>query len=166
MASYFRLTLDTHAPVVDFGLPPYCAPEETVQIIVQADEPLANWQNIQMVNCHGEVTPLTFLYEDGKFYGEITFHERDGLVTFTYQFRDDVLNTTEVMTKTLNVFPTMVLTMDTAESVRDIDTIEIIRTTTTDIDIRDMLISAQERDISTSAQDRLIQTEVTQWHTN
>lgn len=140
MESYSTLPLDTHAPIVNFDVPPYCAPGDTINIVVEADEPLGNWQSISMVNARGEHSSLTFLYDDGKFYGSLTLNESDGYVIFTYQFMDEVGNFTEVMTSSIQVFPTMLLYIINEETIRPIDTADFSRVVDINISNREIIV--------------------------
>lgn len=123
MASYFLLTLQTQPPVIEVIMPPYCAPGDTVDIVIQANVVLSSYQSMSMTNCHGVTTPLIFLYDNGVFRGSIPFTEDDGYVTFDFgTFKDEVDNVSAHITGGIQVFLTQALMIDVDTIIQTIET--------------------------------------------
>lgn len=106
MSSYFYLTLDTTPPNVNVNAPNNVMPGIVSEIYVNASEPIAEYQDIYIVDSAGDRYDLSFQYqpESNRYYGELNFHGYAiGLATIYARLRDNVDNLSSLVSKVIDI---------------------------------------------------------------
>jgi hypothetical protein len=73
MSASFTINLDTTSPIISIFSPTYTTLHATAEITIQANEILADIQNIFIVDIAGTRVDLTFNYLGDKYVGTIDF---------------------------------------------------------------------------------------------
>lgn len=104
MANSFILELDTTGPRVAISAPGYTTPDIENEVYVNADEALAPFQNIYLVDSEQVRHDFIFQYEGTRFYGIVKLADcAAGIATLYVQVKDEVENLSNLATKSINL---------------------------------------------------------------
>lgn len=128
MPSYFTLTLDTTPPIVTIYSPQYTVQDIATEIVVQANEPLANWQDIYIVDSLGVRHDETFLYQGDKFVGQVSLNGYpQGISILHVRVMDEVYNKSALYTQAIHIMAKNYFTLEIKEQSRKIEMSEQAR---------------------------------------
>lgn len=114
MTASFLLELDTTPPVIHITAPNYTTTEALTEIHIASDETLANWQDIYLTDGANNRYDLTFSRVPDGLSGFIRLSAfGETIVTVNARVRDDVHNTSALVTKPINVRTAMDVTLVT-----------------------------------------------------
>ena len=89
----FTLELDTTPPTLEIISPQYTLRNTETEIIIQANEELALYQDIYIIDPDGVRHDFTFSHQGDSFYGLVTLSELPlGISTIYAQVKDEVHN--------------------------------------------------------------------------
>lgn len=158
MAGSFVLELDTTGPAVDIYMPSYSTPESLDEIVVQATEPIAEWQEFYFVDAEGHRQDVIFSHDGDRYVGNVRFNQFPlGIATFYAQVRDEVLNPSPVRTKAINVIQGALMTIDTEQQTRCLNTRYSVRNQNTAVGWRATEAGTEQRNINDGAGARQIE---------
>lgn len=153
MADHFALELDTTGPQIDVYMPSYTTPEAYNEIVVQANEPLAPWQDFYFVDALGERHDVIFAHDGDRFVGVVRFNDYPlGFATLYAQVRDEVYNLSPLLSKAIHITQGAVLMVhgswrgrhvDMREQVCRVDIDNTVRTVSTRVDARRIEVKAE-----------------------
>lgn len=106
MGSYFYLTLDTTPPNVTIAAPNNVMPGIVSEIYINASEPIAEYQDIYIIDSIGTRYDLTFQYqpESNRYYGELNVHGYAiGFATIYARLKDNVDNLSSLVSKVIDI---------------------------------------------------------------
>ncbi len=106
MSSYYILTLDTTPPDVTIDAPATVIPGMRSGIYINGSEPIAEYQEIYIVDSNGTRHDLTFLYqpENNRFYGALNFLGYPfGLATIYARLKDNVHNLSSLASAVIDI---------------------------------------------------------------
>lgn len=102
--SSFTLELDTTAPALEIQAPNYTTTYAETEIILTVDEPLAEWQDIYLLDPTGDRHDVVFSQTPDGFTGLLVMGTYGvGIMTLYARVRDDVGNVSELVRKSLDV---------------------------------------------------------------
>lgn len=104
MAGSFVLKLDTTGPDIEVYMPSYTTAGPYSEIVVEASEQLAEWQDFYFIDSAGDRHNVIFAYDGDRYVGSVRFNQMSlGVATLYAQVRDEVHNLSPLRTKTINV---------------------------------------------------------------
>lgn len=118
MVSFFQLELDTTAPALEIFSPTTASASTRTRIRIQADEELANYQNIYAEDMSGNRQKLHLLYHNTYFESDVIFQYDNQIITIAAQLQDTVGNISDLVTKQIRVLNGKPLNLITGEKVR------------------------------------------------
>jgi hypothetical protein len=106
--NYFNLTLDTTGPSIEIYAPPYTSMDIDTEILVESDEQLLT-SEVYIIDSSGNRHDYTFSITDEGLEGIIKFSDYPiGFATITITAYDEVLNSSAITTRNINVLETLV----------------------------------------------------------
>jgi hypothetical protein len=120
MSSYVLITLDTTAPNPKVFVPSYTTKSARTPITIEADEQLASYQDIYIIDAAGVRHNLTFLHNGDSLVGELYFNDYAlGIATIYIRVKDRVDNLSPIISTSFNIIDSEVLTTDMRLFIRD-----------------------------------------------
>lgn len=108
MASFFRLELDTKAPLVEIYAPTYTVRGINNHIEVVANEEISLYQEIYVLDSLGFKHDLIFSHSIDRFLGIINFENYPlGSATIYAKVKDTVSNESEIIQKKIEIISDM-----------------------------------------------------------
>lgn len=108
MSSYIVIALDATGPDIEIIAPQYTSPNIFTEIRIQANELLAKWQEVYIIDSAGMRHDLIFEHTGDCLVGEVVLNFCAlGLVTIYAQVKDEVLNPSPLVSKTFNLMETV-----------------------------------------------------------
>lgn len=102
--NYIIIGLDTTAPIIEIIAPPYVDRVSNNTIIIESNEILSSYQEIYIIDSNGQRRDYTFLKEDTRLTGQLTFNEYPfGVATLYCKLEDAVGNKTALLQKSFEV---------------------------------------------------------------
>jgi hypothetical protein len=121
LSSYIYLTLDTTPPEIDIFTPNYTTNSARTEITVTSNEPLAQWQDVYIIDSLGRRHDVVFRNDGDELVGEIIFDGYPlGISTVYARVMDEVGNKSALASKSFNIVSSETLTISLSESVNDI----------------------------------------------
>lgn len=119
--SYVILTLDTTAPDVEVLMPNYTTMQARTEIRVVANELLAEWQEIYVIDSLDNRHDLNFRHEEKELVGIVVFEEYPlGISTVHARVMDEVGNKSSIAKKSIRILDAESLTVSLSESINDV----------------------------------------------
>ncbi|MBU8908490.1 hypothetical protein [Desertibacillus haloalkaliphilus] len=104
MPSSFVLELDTTPPTLEITAPSYTVPSQETEIIIEANEPLDEFQDIYIIDGKGTRHDVIFQFGKDHFYGKLSFSQMSiGIATIYVRLKDEVHNLSAVYEKTIDI---------------------------------------------------------------
>jgi hypothetical protein len=105
MASYMVLTIDTKNPTVEIYAPSYTTKDVMNTITIEADEPIANYQDIYVIDSSNQRHDYTFeKVSDNQYVGRVRFNTMPlGVATIYARVKDEVENYSNIAMKTFEI---------------------------------------------------------------
>lgn len=148
MNSHFELELDTTGPEINIISPSYTTNAINDEVLVVANEPLADYQDIYMIDSQGAKHELTFEYDTNQYKGLVDFRNVSiGIATIYARVKDEVLNDSNTATASIDVRQTVQVFITTEESLREIPSFDEKRSIEIDDSIREINTAENIRDI-------------------
>lgn len=138
--NYFTLELDTTPPSLQILTPNNAPSNNTTIVRIEANEELADWQNIYAIDGLGNRQDLSFNYHLTYFEGEVTFNFENEVITIFAQLKDTVDNISDIVSKPIRILNGQPLTLILNSKSRTLECAEL----TTNINV-----STSDRKIST-----------------
>lgn len=161
MASFFMLELDTTPPAVSITVPNYTIPHVDTEIMVVANEPLDNFQEIYIVDSAGVRHDAIFEFQGDSFRGVVDFCDCAlGIATIYARVRDEVHNLSEVAMATIDVKQAAKVFISITEKSREIAAREKTMPLTISENQRDIAITETTREVMLSEITRKIEVAV------
>lgn len=109
MSSYVILELDTTAPHIDIYAPSYTTSSALNIITIEADETLAEYQDIYVIDNKGNRHDFTFNRDsDNQYVGAVRFNTMPlGIVQIYARMKDEVDNFSNVASATIEIKNTL-----------------------------------------------------------
>lgn len=112
-----------------------------------------------MVDQYGNNTNFTFLHEDNSFIGYVDFSNNDGgMFTFYAQVRDEVHNTSEIVSRTIRIISGEPLILSIDDSDRNLKITDITRNPNDNTTQRDVIDDVKNRKLYDITSDRKLVT--------
>jgi len=128
MGSCFALELDTTGPQISIISPSYTVPNIITEIIIDADEPLADWQDVYVVDSKGKRHNLIFARHGNSLIGLVDFNICTiGIATLYATVRDEVFNLSAQISKAINIRQGAKLKAVINDRQRQVSNVEAIR---------------------------------------
>lgn len=140
--NYFTLELDTTPPSIQILTPNNAPSKNTTIVRIEADEELADWQNIYAIDGLGNRQDLLFNYHSTYFEGEVTFNFENEVITIFAQLKDTVDNVSDLISKPIRILNGQPLTLKLNSKSRTLEFTEL----TTSISV-----STNDRKITTGS---------------
>jgi hypothetical protein len=113
MRNSFMLELDTTPPVVQILAPRYTTKDTETEILVVADEDLAVYQDIYIIDNKGVRHDFTFYQEGRELLGLVFLRDLPhGIATIYARLRDEVHNLSSLASRTIRILQTSELLID------------------------------------------------------
>jgi hypothetical protein len=103
--SYVVLTIDTTKPELEIFAPRYTTHDVTNTITIEANEPIADYQDIYVVDSQNVRHDYTFFKEsDNQYVGKVRFNDFPlGVATIYARLKDEVNNFSDTVVKNLEI---------------------------------------------------------------
>jgi hypothetical protein len=110
---YILIELDTTGPRVEIHAPSYTNKSAKTPINIVANESLASYQEIYIMDAEGVRHDLTFLHSDNEFVGEMYFNDYPlGVTTIYARVKDTVDNMSNLASFSFYIRESEILTLD------------------------------------------------------
>lgn len=110
-SNYLILELDTTAPTLYIYAPSYTTRSAVTPITIEANETLASYQDIYIVDAEGNKKDLTFTHEGSSLVGELSFNDYPlGIATLYVRLKDDVDNVSSLYSHSFSIMESEILT--------------------------------------------------------
>ncbi|MDW7673790.1 MAG: hypothetical protein SCK28_04550 [Bacillota bacterium] len=113
--NFFILELDTTPPNISIIAPNYTVPNVETEIIIEGNEVLSQFQDIYIIDAKGTRHDVIFNYSNDKFIGRLIFNDFSiGIATVHARLKDEVLNLSDRVSKTIDIrmATKLILTID------------------------------------------------------
>lgn len=112
MVSVIFLELDTTAPILKIFAPNYTTRSSNTPILVESNEPIANEQEIYIIDSQGKKHDLTFTHNGDTLHGELSFSGYPlGIATLNIRLMDSVYNKSDIYSHSFAIIESEVLIM-------------------------------------------------------
>ena len=121
MSSFLYIELDTTPPEIEIIAPSYTTTDLLNTIKIEADENISDYQEIYVIDSNGDRHDYTFKKEKANLLiGQISFFNFPfGLSTIYVRLKDNVDNTSELISKSIIIRETLtLLTLDIKDSAK------------------------------------------------
>ncbi|MDM5333445.1 hypothetical protein QUF56_09420 [Ureibacillus composti] len=148
MSSFFTLTLDTTAPHIDVYAPTYTTPQAEFEVLIKANERLAEYQEIFAIDSVGEKHDFIFMYENNAYFGIVDVSKFSiGIATIYVRVCDVVGNLSD----------TLMVNMDIKQAINiDILSTDTIRAVIVNEETRKVIVNENFRSVSSNETIRLL----------
>jgi hypothetical protein len=109
VANFFTLELDTTQPHIEVYAPSYTTKDAEMEISVTANETLSDgFQEFYIIDQYGVRHDFIFQYNTNEYVGGLTLSNfDDGIVTFYAKVKDEVNNTSALVSKVIRIIPSL-----------------------------------------------------------
>lgn len=157
MGASFILELDTTGPVIEAFGPSYATNLYPETITIEANENLADYQDIYFIDAAGTRHDVIFSYQTNQFVGIVYFSLfAPGIATMYARLMDKVNNLSNTAVYHVNVVNSVKLDITTSDVSRLIESDEQHRDIALHKETRDVAISSHAREIKSGENIRLI----------
>lgn len=119
MSAYFELVLDTTGPVIEVYAPSYATGTDDIEITIQANERLGQYQEFYLIDANGTRHDYIFDYYGDHYYGIVdTSNLPVGMAIFYARAKDEVFNFSNEAQKAIEIKQTVSMTIEASDEAR------------------------------------------------
>ncbi|MFC3883742.1 hypothetical protein ACFOU2_09615 [Bacillus songklensis] len=158
MGASFILELDTTGPVIEAFGPSYATNLYPETIIIEANETLADYQDIYFIDAAGTRHDVIFSYQTNKFVGVVYFSLFvPGIATMYARLMDEVNNLSNTAIYYVNVVSAIKLDITINDFQRMVRSEEVYRSISLSEEARGIVLSSQSREVQSRETTRIIE---------